>query len=262
MESGLIEIKNITAFIGKTKVFDKFSLNIPLKKNTAVLGPNGSGKSSLLKLITREIYPVCSPESSLKILGNENWNIWDLRSQIGIISHYMHSFIFDCAKGKDVVLSGLFASPDIGAFHNVTTEMEKKADEILEFLGLSSLAGREFANMSTGQQRRLILGRALINEPQVLILDEPTSGLDIKACKQYIDLIRNLAANGKTIILVTHHIHEIPPEIDNIVFIKEGKIIAEGKKEKILTEEKLSSLFDVEVKLAGHNGFFQLLYKQ
>jgi iron complex transport system ATP-binding protein len=111
--------------------------------------------------------------------------------------------------------------------------------------------------MSTGEQRRFLLGRALVHNPEVLVLDEPTSGLDISACFQYLETIRGLMSMGKRLILVTHHIHEIPPEVERVIFLKEGKIVADDTKKSLLTSDKLSSLFDISIKIIEENGYYQ-----
>jgi ABC-type molybdenum transport system, ATPase component/photorepair protein PhrA len=255
----IIEIKNIKSYIGDTNVFSDFSITIPEGCNTAILGPNGSGKTTFLKLITKELFPVFNEESHIKVFGKERWNIWELRSQLGLVSHDLQKFIYDDASGVNVILSGLFSSPDVWFYQKVTKEQKNKAEEIMSFLGIADLAERDFAKMSTGQQRKFLLGRALINEPKVLILDEPTSGLDIKACFQYIEIIRNLMNRGKTIILVTHHIHEIPPEIKRVVLLKKGELFLDGNKEEILTEANIINLFDVSLQLVKIDGFYQVL---
>jgi iron complex transport system ATP-binding protein len=113
--------------------------------------------------------------------------------------------------------------------------------------------------MSTGEERRFLLGRALINGPGTLVLDEPTSGLDLKATFQYLDVIRGLMHAAKTVVLVTHHIHEIPPEITHAILIKDGRVVMQGEKDAMLTSETLSALFDVPIELVQANGFYQVL---
>jgi len=113
--------------------------------------------------------------------------------------------------------------------------------------------------MSTGEQRRFLLGRALISDPDTLLLDEPTSGLDLKACFQYLEIVRGLMQAGKTVILVTHHIHEIPPEVWRVVLLKDGAVVADGAKENILTSVQLSQLFDTPIELVHANGFYQAM---
>ncbi len=113
--------------------------------------------------------------------------------------------------------------------------------------------------MSTGEQRRCLLGRVLVHEPTALVLDEPTSGLDLTATFHYLDLVRNYVRKGNTLLLVTHHIHEIPPEVERVVLLKQGKILQDGDKHAVLTETNLSQLFDCPVSLAQANGWYQAL---
>ena len=255
----IIEIKNVKVQIGKTKIFDNLSIEIENGCNTAILGPNGAGKTTFLRLLTKELSPIYDENSYIRIWGKERWNVWDLRSHIGIISHNLQQFIYESAPGKDVILTGYYGSSDIWEHQRFSNEQIERAESVMEFLGIIDLREREFAQMSTGQQRKFLLGRALINQPDVLVLDEPTSGLDIKACFQYIEIIRNLMKEGKTIILVTHHIHEIPPEIKRVILLKKGEIIADGNKENILNDKVISGLYEVPVKLVHAGGFYQTL---
>lgn len=257
--SHLIEIKNATVYRGQHCVFDRFSLTIPQHCNTAILGPNGAGKSTLLKLLFRELYPVYEEDSYVRILGHEQWNVWDLRAHLGIVSHDLQQQYLGTVLGRNVVASGLFSSVDTPFLHHVSKEEHEKAEQVMDTLGITALQNRMFGEMSTGEQRRFLLGRALINDPDTLVLDEPTSGLDLKACFQYLDTIRHLMQRGKMVILVTHHIHEIPPEISRVILLKSGAVLAEGEKSAILTEKNLAHLFDTQLRLAQANGFYQAL---
>jgi len=259
LSNKLLEIKNVTAYINQKRVFENLSINIELGCSTVILGPNGAGKSTLLKLLSREIFPVYKEDSCIKIFDKENWNIWDLRSKIGIVSNDLHQFIYGSAEGINVILSGLFASPDIWEYQKVTDKQIKNAEKILDYLDITRLRQREFECMSTGEQRRCLLGRALINDPDVLILDEPTSGLDVKACFQYVGIIRDLIQQGKTVILVTHHIHEIPPELNNVLLLKDGRILYSGSKKEILTNENITALYETPLKLVQTDGYFNIL---
>lgn len=255
--SHLIEIKNATVYRGQHCVFDRFSLTIPQHCNTAILGPNGAGKSTLLKLLFRELYPVYEEDSYVRILGQDQWNVWDLRAHLGIVSHDLQQHYLGSVLGRNVVASGLFSSVDTPFLHQVSEKERQQAFQVMETLGIVKLQNRMFGEMSTGEQRRFLLGRALINNPDTLVLDEPTSGLDLKACFHYLDTIRSLMQRGKVVILVTHHIHEIPPEISQVVLLKTGAVFAEGEKATLLTEENLSLLFDTRLTLAYANGFYQ-----
>ncbi|MBI3758010.1 MAG: ATP-binding cassette domain-containing protein [Deltaproteobacteria bacterium] len=253
----IIEIKNATVYRGQHRIFNNFSLDLELGCNTAILGPNGAGKSTLLKLLARELYPVEQDDSYVRIFGQERWDVWELRDHFGIVSHDLQQQYVGNARGMNVILSGYYSSIDTAWHHQFSEEDKARAQRIVEMLGISELKNRMFGEMSTGEQRRFLLGRALINDPDTLILDEPTSGLDLKACFQYLEVIRQLMHDGKTIILVTHHIHEIPPEISRVVLLKNCKVITAGDKPEILTDHNLSALFDTPVKLVQTNGFYQ-----
>ena len=255
----IIEIKHVTAYRGATRVFDDLSLDIAHGCHTAILGPNGAGKSTLLKLLSREIYPVHRPDSSIRLLGRERWNVFDLRAHFGIVSHDLQQEYLGYIRGLSVILSGLYSSMDTWDYQQFSAEDHERAYAIMERLGVAALHERTFGAMSTGEQRRFLLGRALINDPDTLLLDEPTSGLDLKACFHYLDLVRGLMRAGKTIILVTHHIHEIPPEIARVVLLKQGAVIADGDKSSILSSAQLSQLFDTPIELVRANGFYQAM---
>lgn len=255
----LIEIKNATVYRGDTKVFDHFSLSIEQETNTAIIGPNGAGKTTLLKLLNREIYPVHSNDSCVRILGKDRWNVWELRKSLGVVSHDLQTQYLGHVRGIDVVLSGYYASVGVYDYQDFSTEQISKAHEIIRMLGVDDIKQRLFATLSTGQQRRFLLGRALIHQPQNLVLDEPTSGLDLQAMFQYMDVIRELMQSGRTLLLVTHHIHEIPPEINRVILMLNGRIIDDGDKADMLTDEKLSRLYGVAVHVVTANGYYQTL---
>ncbi|MEZ4699445.1 MAG: ATP-binding cassette domain-containing protein [Rhodothermales bacterium] len=257
MRSALLDIANATVFRGRNKVFDGLSLRIEAGVNVAILGPNGAGKSTLLKLLCREIHAVYAEDSHVRVLGKERWNVWELRSQIGVVSHDLQLDYVGHAKGDDIVLSGFYASIDTWPHQTFSPEQRERARRVIEDLGIAHLADRTYARMSTGEQRRFLLARALVNDPQTLILDEPTSGLDLNACFQYLHTIRSLMQAGKTVILVTHHLHEIPPEIEQIVLIKAGAVFDAGAKTDLLTDGVLSALYETPVTLLQANGYYQ-----
>ena len=255
----LLEIKNATVYRGLHEVFSNLSLVLPRGYNVAILGPNGAGKSTLLKLLARDLYPVQRENSYVRLFGQERWDVWELRAHFGIVSHELQEHYLYTARGLNVILSGYYSSVDLPWHQHPSDEDRDRAQRVMHTLGIAHLSNRMFGEMSTGEQRRFLLGRALINDPETLILDEPTSGLDLKACFQYLDTIRTLMHHGKTIVLVTHHIHEIPPEVSQVVLLKHGKVIAHDEKARLLTDDHLTHLFDTPVKLVHHNGFYQAL---
>ncbi len=255
----IIEIKDVTVYRGQTRVFNDLSLEITRGCHTAILGPNGAGKSTLLKLLSRDLYPVQRDGSYARIFGRERWNVWELRDHFGIVSHDLQQQYLGNARGLNVILSGYYSSIDTAWHQQFSAEDKERARRLMHALGVAELKDRTFSEMSTGEQRRFLLGRALINNPETLVLDEPTSGLDLKACFQYLDIVRGLMREGKTIILVTHHIHEIPPEISRVVLLKDGEVVSDGEKPEVLTAKNLTHLFDTPIALVHINGFYQAM---
>jgi iron complex transport system ATP-binding protein len=254
----ILDIQHATVYRGDTCVFSDFSFVLREGEHAVVLGPNGAGKSTLLKLLAGGVHPMPLEETSVRLFGEEGGNVWDMRKRIGIVSHDLQRDYVICAEGLNVVLSGFYASNDTYEYQQFSEAQVARAHEVMQELGIASLAGRRFGHLSTGEQRRFLLGRALVHDPPVLILDEPTSGLDLKACFQYLDLLRVQIRKGKTVLLVTHHLHEIPPEIDRVVLLKGGRIVADGAKSELLTDQRISDLFDCPAKLARANGWYQV----
>ncbi|MBH0179146.1 MAG: ATP-binding cassette domain-containing protein [Nitrospira sp.] len=255
----MLDIQHVTVYRGDTCVFSDFSFALHEGEHAAIVGPNGAGKSTLLKLLAGGIHPLPLDETSVSLFGEEGGNVWDVRKRIGIVSHDLQRDYLICAEGLNVILSGYYASNDTYAYQEFSEAQVARAHEVMQELGIESLAGRRFGHLSTGEQRRFLLGRALVHDPSMLVLDEPTSGLDVKACFQYLDLLRAQIRKWKTVLLVTHHLHEIPPEIERVVLLKGGKIVADGRKPALLTNQRISSLFDCPVSLAQANGWYQAL---
>lgn len=257
--SNIIEIKNATVYRGDTRVFHDFSLEIASGRSTAILGPNGAGKTTLLKLLSCELYPVVAKGSYVRVLGRERWDVWQLRNHLGIISNDLQTDYLGYVPGREVVLSGFYSSIGTYRHQTFTREQQRRADDILRELDIENLKDKAFATLSTGQQRRFLLGRALVSDPENLILDEPTSGLDLKATFQYLETVRRLIRQGRTVLLVTHHVHEIPPEIQHVVLLDQGRVIQKGPKTNVLNDAAMSSLFDTPIRLVDANGYYQVL---
>ena len=255
----IIDFQNVTVFQGRNKVLDDFSLTIDESQSTVILGPNGSGKTTLLKLLNRELYIVEEKNSSLKIFEKDRWNVDELRSNLGVVSQHLQYGYSSSAIGLYVVLSGFYSSDGIWQHQEFDESKLDRAKEVMDLLSINHLKDREFSTMSTGEQRKFLLARSLVNDPAVLVFDEPTSGLDMSTCFQYLEIIRELISMGKKVILVTHHIHEIPPEVTRVILLKEGKVIEDGDKDQILTNTNLTNLVDWPIRVIKENGYFQAI---
>ena len=254
----LLALHHVTVMRGDCAALSDVSLHVHSGEHLCVLGPNGSGKSTLIKSITRECYPVAQQGSSITILGRERWNIFELRSMLGIVSPDLLSSCSTDATGRDVVLSGFFSSTRIFPHHQPNSSLLKRTDAALARLGISHLADRPVAQMSSGEAKRTLIARALVHDPQTLLFDEPSNALDIAAQMQLRETMRQLARAGLGILLVTHHVSEIIPEIERVVLLHAGRVLADGPKDKILTAERLSAAFGVPVRLARHDGYFHI----
>jgi iron complex transport system ATP-binding protein len=253
----LLEFENVVVKRGERLGLNGLTLTIGAGEHVAILGPNGSGKSTLIKLITRECYPLNRPETRLRILGQQNWNIFELRAHLGIVSNDLMAQCTRDITGRELVLSGFFGSIGIWPNHHVLPEMEEAARTAMGRLEVEHLANRWLDELSSGEARRLLVARALIHNPDTLLLDEPTTSLDLAALREMRTHLRALAASGVSLLLVTHHLEDIIPEIDRVVLLRQGTVYADGLKPEILTSERLSPLFGVGVEVAENNGFYR-----
>ena len=261
MNRPIVKIANANVFRKQNLVFNNLNLTIEPHQNTAILGANGAGKSTLLKLLSREIYPVERENSVFELFGESRINLWALREKIGVVSQDIQNKYEAIATGLDVVVSAFFGSVGIHGHNQVEPQHIEQAKAIMQKMSISDLADKQYLMLSTGQQRRLLLARALIHNPSALVFDEPTSGLDIKSGFNLINTLRDLVAQEKTLILVTHHINEIIPEIQRVILLKGGEIICDGKKAEVLTAENVSRTFDFPVEISEHKGFYTVTPK-
>ncbi|MBN1525110.1 MAG: ATP-binding cassette domain-containing protein [Spirochaetales bacterium] len=252
--SSILSLQDVRLDVNRKTILSNISLDIKTGRHTAIIGKNGAGKSFLLRTICGEHFPTTGVVTLLgKKLGT--YDIWRLRTHIGIVSDRLQKEYFSGSTVENVIAAGFFASN--GLFDEITPAMREKIEEIIEFLEIKHLRGRRFGELSHGEQRRTLIGRALVNNPELLLLDEPCTGLDIASREEFLTTLSKIAQEQKTTILfVSHHLEEIIPQIQDIVFIKEGKVFAQGKKEIMFTEKMLSDVFDHPVRLFEQDGRF------
>jgi iron complex transport system ATP-binding protein len=246
----LIEFENVHVQRENTMALKGISFSIDAGEQVAILGPNGSGKSTLIKVITRECYPRLP--GVVRIWGEERWGLFDLRALLGIVTN---DLVDTCTKpysALETVLSGFFGSIGIWPNHHVTAEMERKAREALRFFDVEHLADHPLTELSSGEVRRAVFARALVHDPKALLLDEPSNSLDIRAQHEVREAMRKLAQSGVSIVLVTHHLPDIIPEIDRVIGLKNGAIFCDGAKNEVLNDHNMTKLFDYDA-LIDHN---------
>lgn len=254
----LLDFRRVTIVRGQRAVMHDLTLQIGSDEHVAILGPNGSGKSTLIRAMIRECYPLRQPGSSFSMLGQSEWNVFELRRQLGIVTPDPLAHAAEGLTGFDLALSAFFSS--VGVWNQrdrVTPEMAAATTAALERLQAMHLAERPVAEMSSGEVRRVQIARALVHRPRALLLDEPSANLDLQAQQELRDILRALACEGTGLILVTHHLGDIIPEVERVVLIREGRILADGPKAELLTEAQLGALFGTRVTLAYHDGYYQ-----
>lgn len=254
----LLDLHRVSVMRGEKVVLHDLTLRIGVGEHVAILGPNGCGKSTLIKTITRECYPLQRDGSFMTILGDDRWDVFTLRSLLGIVSN---DFLAMCTReftAAEIVLSGFFSSIGVWPHHRVTPEMRGKAQQTLELLEISHLADRPVSEMSSGEARRVLIARALVHDPRALLFDEPSNSLDVLAQHELRAILRKLAWKGIGILLVTHHLADIIPEIERVIVLREGRIVADGPKHQLLTAAMLRDVFGAPVELAQRDGYYHV----
>ena len=256
----LIELQNVSVQRGDNLVLNDVTLSIAQGEHVAILGPNGCGKSTLIKLISRDLYPRLKPEPwSLRILGRERWHLFELRNHLGLVSNDWMQMCNRDYSGYEIVLSGFFGSVGVWPYHEVTPEMERKTREVIELLEIGHLAERPTNEMSSGEARRILIGRALVHDPQALVLDEPTTSLDLRATYELRDILRKLTRRGISLLMVTHHLPDIIPEIRRVVLMRNGRVHLDGPTEDVLRQGPLTELFGIPVEVLEREGYYHVL---
>lgn len=214
-------------------------------EHIAMLGPNGSGKSTFVKLITREVFPLHRDVPPVLFKGRGRTTLADVKRSLGVVSSSMQDQITVHMDAVDVVAGGLYGSLGIPRYVEALEDARARAFVAMRTLGVDDLATHDIMTLSTGQARRVLIARALVHDPEALIFDEPCTGLDPEGMYYVRSGMRTLAQAGKGIVLVTHYPEDVIPEIERVVLLKDGRLYADGPKNRLLSDEVMSALFDV-----------------
>jgi len=261
MTTPLLEFKNVSVLRDSREVLHRLSLSLRTGEHVAILGPNGSGKSTLIKTMTRELYPRQGDKGQVfRLRGRDVWDVSDLRKTLGVVTLDLFDRLTRTLTARDAVLSGFFSALGLWPHHRVTPVMEKRAKELLRFLDIAHLTDRPVQQMSSGETRRVMIARALVHDPEALILDEPTNSLDPQAVGEFRQTLRKVARAGKSLILVTHQLHDIIPEIERVILIRDGRILKDGSKTACLTSAWMSRLFGSRIRVQREKDYYGWVY--
>jgi iron complex transport system ATP-binding protein len=249
------ELRHVTVWRGDKPVLRDFSLELRRGESVAILGPNGSGKSTLVKLITGDLAAEFSHRRVCRLFGEELWALEELRHRIGFVAPEQAGLFDDDESTMDVVLSALRGANGRTREMRFSRKEKAAAEAAMELTGVTALARRGIGTLSSGERRRLLIARALVHQPEVLVMDEPTTALDFAGAQCLMLALRNAMANGCTVVLVTHHPEEIAPEIGRVILLKEGAVLADGAKRKVMSAERLTELYEIPIELRWREGW-------
>ena len=261
----VLELKEATLIRGGARVLEHLTLTIEQGEHTAVLGPNGAGKSSLIRMLTLDDRPRAGENgvAPMRLFGRSSWDVEALRMRLGVVTGDLDAgFGIGTSggrvRGADVAVSGLLGSHGVFSHHDVTDAMRERARAALDRVEALHLGAKPLNEMSAGERRRVLIARALITRPDALVLDEPTAGLDPVARHRFMESVRRLARQGTTLILVTHHIDEIIPEIRRVVLLRNGKVAFDGAVDEALTAERLTNVFGGPLVVERSGGYYHV----
>jgi iron complex transport system ATP-binding protein len=243
-----LELRKVSVVLGGVKVLDSINLEIEEGESAVILGPNGSGKSTLIKVLAREVPMYRSRGSHLRLRGRDDWSLFELRQAIGLVSLDLQRAFGPGHEVMETVLSGFFGTIGLNYTLAVTDEMREKAEETLRRVGAENLVGRDISTLSLGEARRVLIARALVNDPRTLLLDEPNSGLDVKGREEFRGILRRLVSEGTSLLIVTHDLEDVIPEVSKVIMLKGGRIFRAGGR-RLLNDAAVTELFGLALRV-------------
>jgi len=257
LRSPILSVENLRIVRGGTVILRDVSWRVACRQHWVILGANGSGKTSLLSALTGYLMPTAGNISVLgEIYGSSDWR--ELRKKIGLVSSSVRQMMADDEPALATVASGKYAMID---FWGRLTRAEKiQARKLLRQIECEPLAERPWRVLSQGERQRVLIGRALMARPRVLILDEPCAGLDPAAREHFLQFLQRLGAqkNAPTLVLVTHHVEEMMPVFSHVLVLKNGAVLAAGEKKEVMTAKNLACAFNAKLRLQCRHGRYAM----
>jgi len=248
-----VELSDVTLFRGDTLILDDVCWRVARGEHWAVIGANGSGKTTLLRIVSGYLWP---SRGTAAVLGERfgRTDIQQLRRRIGWVSSFLHDWVPVHETAVDTVLSGRSAT--IGYVEEASAADLERAQSLLSFLGCADRATHKWGTLSQGEQQKVLIARAMMPEPELLVLDEVCAGLDLAAREGFLASLEALAgkSGGPTLLFVTHHIEEVFPSITHVLALKKGRAAAAGPKGAVLTGETLQAAFGLRFEVEHTGG--------
>lgn len=258
--SELLSVRNARVVRDGRTILDAHKFVIRRGEHVAILGPNGAGKSTLIGLLTRDVLPLWDDPYPVLFEGKPRIELAEARKLLGVVSSSWQQMLRAHLSVHDIVMGGRFGSVGIPphVVPSITAADESSTAQALAEMGVATLADRDMVTLSTGEAQRVLIARALVHDPAVLVLDEPCAGLDPTAAWHLREAMRSLAEGGRTLVLVTHHIEDVVRQIDRVVLMRDARIVADGPKAEVLTARALAGLFDIELSVEERAGEYRL----
>lgn len=252
--STIVKLHDVSVNRATTQILRNINWQMRMGERWAVLGPNGAGKTTLLQLISGYIFPA---SGSVEVLGEQFGisDITEIRSRIGLATANVLNRIGFDETVHDAVISSVHGVTGMGLERYADLD-EKRAAELMTEWSLSDLANKRIANISDGERKRLLIARALMPNPELLLLDEPTAALDLGSREALLKKLQNLCLkdDAPAIVMVTHHVEEIPTGITHVLLLRGGKAIASGPVEQVISSVTLSATYGVPVVVHQNDG--------
>jgi iron complex transport system ATP-binding protein len=248
----IVNLSHVSLVIDDKPILDDVSWRVRAGEQWAVVGPNGSGKTALLKVTSGYLWPTAG---AVTVLGHSfgSIDLRELRKSIGWVSSALYELLPRRDSTLEIVLSG--ASASIGLWAQPSRQSVDRAQALLRLMNCGALASQRFGVLSQGEQQKILIARALMSNPQLLVLDEPCAGMDISARESLVEILGGLGAQpGLTLLFVTHHIEEIAPSFSHVLVLKAGRVVAKGRKDRVITGRVLSEAFAHPVRVIENDG--------